>query len=65
LVSVEEAINLIAATRTQKGLIVNCVLDENTYESGKKVSDEVLGSINIHRDYFHSEWNYTIKRQLT
>jgi len=65
LVSVEEAINLIAATRTQKGLIVNCVLDENTYESGKKVSDELLGSINIHRDYFHSEWNYTIKRQLT
>jgi len=64
LSSVEEAINLIASTRTKKGLVVKCVLDENTYEAGKKVSDELLNRVNLHPEDFHGEWNYTIKKQL-
>jgi len=64
LISVEEVMNLIASTCTKKGLIVKCVLDENTYESGKKVSDELLNSVNLHVESFHGEWNYTIKKQL-
>jgi len=63
LTSIEEVMNLIASTRTESGLIVRCMLDENTYETGYKVSDELLNSINLQPDKFHGEWNYTIKRR--
>jgi hypothetical protein len=53
-------IELIAATTTTKGLTVRCELDPRTYAKGIKVSDEELGGINIQRDAFHPEWNYTI-----
>ncbi|HVC07859.1 MAG TPA: hypothetical protein VND98_09785, partial [Solirubrobacterales bacterium] len=35
-------------------------LDENTYERGIKVSDAELAAVNLTRDEFHGEWNYTI-----
>jgi hypothetical protein len=44
----------------KKGLKVKCELDENKYETGKKVSDEEFNKINIIRDEFHGNWNYTI-----
>jgi hypothetical protein len=53
---------LIGATKTAKGLSVRCVLDEATYEKGIVVTDEEFESINISRDDFHGEWNYTIRR---
>ena len=28
-----------------------------------KVSDEDMAALNIHRDPFHGEWNYTLKPQ--
>jgi len=60
LVSYEIAVNLIASTKTKQGLKVSCELDTNKYETGKKVSDEEFKRINIIRDEFHGEWNYTI-----
>lgn len=60
LISHEVIISLIAATRTRKGLVVKCKLDENKYPKGIKVSDEDLSSVNIEHDDFHGEWNYTI-----
>ncbi len=60
LVTHEVIVNLIAATSTKKGLQVRCQLDTNSYPKGIKVSDEVMGNINIQRDSFHGEWNYTI-----
>ncbi|MBQ6590340.1 MAG: hypothetical protein IJH93_04045, partial [Lachnospiraceae bacterium] len=30
------------------------------YETGIKVSDEELSEVNIIRNDFHGEWNYTI-----
>jgi hypothetical protein len=53
-------IELIAATTTTKGLTVRCELDARSYAKGIKVSDEELGGLNIQRDAFHPEWNYTI-----
>ena len=64
LVSYEVIVNLIAATTTTKGLKVYCELDENKYETGKKVSDYELNNINFHKDDFHGEWNYVIKPKL-
>ena len=53
-------VQLIAATKTKTGLKVRCRLDENEYPKGIKVSDEEMAKINIKRDEFHGEWNYTI-----
>ena len=60
LVSHEVIINLIASTTTKTGLTVQCVLDSNNYETGIKITDEELAKINIRKNNFHGEWNYTI-----
>jgi transposase len=60
LVSTEVIINLIGSTRTEKGLRVACQLDTNRYRRGVKVTDAEMARINIERDDFHGEWNYTI-----
>jgi hypothetical protein len=53
-------INLISATETAAGLKVYASLDETTYEKGIKVTDAQMRSVNIERDAFHGDWNYTI-----
>jgi hypothetical protein len=53
-------VGLIGATKTERGLVVRCVLDEETYVRGLEVSDEEFDSINIVKDDFHGEWNYVI-----
>ena len=61
LVSHEVIVNLIAATTTKKGLRVQCRLDTNSYPQGIRVSDAELATVDIERDSFHGEWNYTIR----
>ena len=56
-------VNLIANTTTKTGLKVRGVLDKKHYPHKVKVSDEQMASINIKRDVFHGEWNYTILPQ--
>jgi Rhodopirellula transposase DDE domain len=34
--------------------------DSQTYPTGLKVTDEQLAALNVFRDAFHGEWNYTI-----
>ena len=60
LVSYRVIVDLIGATTTDTGLTVHCELDTNAYPKGIAVSDEEMGAINITRDEFHGEWNYTI-----
>jgi hypothetical protein len=60
LVSHETIVNLIAATTTKAGLKVTCELDQSIYPSGIKVSKKEMEEINLRRDAFHGEWNYTI-----
>jgi hypothetical protein len=64
LISHEVIIQLIGATSTSTGLDVQCRLDENDYPKGIKVSDAEMNAINIDRDSFHGEWNYTISPAL-
>jgi hypothetical protein len=52
--------NLIATTTTKAGLKVACELDQSMYPSGIKVSKNEMEEINLRRDAFHGEWNYTI-----
>ena len=60
LVSYAVILNLIAATSTATGLTVESVLDSASYPVGRKVTDEEMATIQIKRDAFHGEWNYTI-----
>ena len=54
-------VELIAATTTKTGLTVRCELDPNSYPKGIKISDAEIDAIEIERNAFHPEWNYTIK----
>lgn len=60
LITREAVVNLIAGTRTEKGLEIQAVLDENQYDKGKKVSAREFSTINIRGNVFHPEWNYSI-----
>ena len=60
LETLEIIVNLIGATTTAKGLKVKCGVDTNEYETGVKITDEELSGVNIIRNKFHGEWNYTI-----
>ncbi|HME03050.1 MAG TPA: ISAzo13 family transposase [Solirubrobacteraceae bacterium] len=59
LISYEVIINLIAATTTSTGLEVYARLDQNEYPK-IEVTDAELAAVNITRDAFHGEWNYSI-----
>lgn len=61
LVSLEAVIELMCHTTTKEGLRVMAVIDQNSYPIGIKVSDEEMGQLNIQRNEFHPEWNYTVK----
>jgi hypothetical protein len=60
LVSDQVIIDLISSTTTT-GLMVHHELDSNQYPKGVTVSDLEMAALNIERDVFHGEWNYTIK----
>jgi len=65
LTSLEVVLELISHTKTKEGLKVTAFKDSNTYPTGIKVSDDELAALNISRDPFHGEWNYTIKPQVS
>ena len=60
LISHEVIINLIAATTTATGLEVKSKLDTNTYPAGLKVSDQQMAELQLRRDKFHGDWNYSL-----
>ena len=59
LISYEVIINLIAATTTSTGLETYARLDQNEYPK-LEVTDAELAAVNLTRDPFHGEWNYSI-----
>jgi hypothetical protein len=61
LVSHETVVSLIAKTTTKTGLRVRAKLDTRSYETGKKVSKEILRKLNLDRNEFHGDWNYTVR----
>ena len=61
LVSREVVVNLIGHTTTKTGLTIQSALDENSYPTGREVTDQQMESLAIKRDKFHGEWNYTIR----
>jgi hypothetical protein len=61
LVSYRVIIDLISATTTDTGLTVRCELDPNTYPMGTVVPNAEMNAINLVRNAFHGDWNYTIR----
>jgi hypothetical protein len=60
LVDHETVVQLIGATRTTTGLRVRAKLDERAFPKGVEVTDEELADVNLIKETFHGEWNYTI-----
>jgi len=54
-------VNLIGATTTKTGLTVRAALDTHAYQTGIKVSDAELNTVNCRPARFHGEWNYVIR----
>ena len=57
----EVIVHLIASTKTRSGLTVRSEIDTNSYPKGLVVSDTDFDAINLIRDEFHGDWNYSIK----
>lgn len=60
LISHEVMLNLIANTKTKAGLLVKAEIDSREYPKGIKVPDDVFSAINLKREDFHGDWNYSI-----
>jgi len=57
----ETIVKLISRTATAQGLKVTCRLDRRKYPTGRKVTDEEMKRVNLKRNKFHGDWNYTIR----
>ncbi len=60
LTCLEVVLELISHTTTNEGLTVTALKDGRTYPTGTKVTDKEVAALNLIRDAFHGEWNYTI-----
>jgi transposase len=58
--SLGTVVNLISNTKTKTGLYVEASLDFASYEKGIKVSKEQMAQLNLKRNKFHGEWNYSL-----
>jgi hypothetical protein len=63
LADYETVVSLIAATKTEKGLTVTSQLDEQIYKKGIQITEEQMNGLNLKKNQFHGEWNYSIKKQ--
>ena len=61
LQSLETVVNLIGHTTTRTGLAIQAAADTGSYPTGIKVSAEELAAVQLQRDDFHGDWNYTIR----
>jgi hypothetical protein len=60
LVRHQVIVQLIASTKTQTGLNIDCDIDWNRCPKGLKIPKAALKNLNITYDQFHPDWNYTL-----
>ncbi len=65
LVSEEVIVHLIGATTTRKGLRIQAAMDKRKFPLGIEVSKERMSGLNITKNKFHGEWNYTFSPQTS
>ena len=61
LVNHETIVNLIAATTNDGGLRVRAKLERRAYQAGISIPKRTMQQLQLDRDTFHGEWNYTIR----
>ena len=61
LATLQAIVELIGHTKTSTGLTVRAAIDDATYPSGIKVSDDKLSRVKLRPHEFHGEWNYSIR----
>lgn len=61
LIDYQTVVSLIKSTKTKSGLRVDSAIDKRTYNTGRKITDQELGNINIAYNEKMSKWNYSIK----
>lgn len=54
----------ISNTTNRGGLVVRAKLDKRRYPTGRKISAKEMMSLNIERDAFHGDWNYTVRPRV-
>jgi transposase len=64
LISRAVIVNLIGNTKTETGLRIKAKLDRKSYPKGIKVTDKELAMVNLKKDKFHGEWNYSVTPKL-
>ncbi len=52
LITKETVVNLIGNTKTDKGLKIMAMLDENIYQTGIKISEKEFAKVNVIKDQF-------------
>ena len=58
-------VNLIGHTTTTAGLTIQAELDQGTYPTGIKVTDQQMQNVSLHPADFHGQdWNYSIAPQF-
>ena len=61
LIDIKTVVNLIGSTTTTTGLKVICDVNEHSYETGIRVTDEEISEIKIEYVGSNSKWNYIIR----
>jgi transposase len=60
LASRQIIVNLIGETTTKTGLKIHAALDEGRYPTGRKVADKEMEELNLRREIFQPNWNYSL-----
>ena len=63
LVSLRTIIELISATTTETGLIIQAAYDPNWYPTGIRITDAELAAVPLNPHDWHGDWNYTVNAQ--
>jgi hypothetical protein len=58
-------VNLIGETTTKTGLKIHAALDDGEYPIGRKVADKEMESLNLRRETFQPNWNYSLAPKST
>lgn len=58
-------VNLIGETTTKAGLKIQAALDEGRYPTGRKVADKEMAALNLRRETFQPNWNYSLAPKST
>ena len=61
LIDIETIVNLIGSTTTERGLKVQCRVDNNLYQTGLKITSEQKEELNIEYVGPNKKWNYIIR----